>query len=386
MIATLTTLVNDAKIGDIEIGVALSDEDKAKLLKQIADLREQLTNLTNTADSTAGKSGGGELWGLSQDQWKDMFSGNLEGWENWSNNIATIVGSVGDQVISIWGKVNDLMAAQEKAQLKEYEKNNNKKKKDLEARLNAGRISEEQYKAEVEAMDAEYEAYQEELALKQAKRQKAMNLTQAIINTAVSVTQTLAQWGLPWGLIPAGIAAAMGAAEIALIAAQPITTGAEDGGPIGVRREQDGKPFRARLNPNKRGFVSSPTVLVAENGLEYVMPNEVMQNPTVYPLLSAMETARQNGTLDSLDFSAIYSPYSVRGRAVGGFVSDRATAGFGGAIVHSSGTTELEEVLRLLYDRLQYPIQAKVAMLGSDGIIEQTDKYNKVKSKGNIGG
>lgn len=386
MIATLTTLVNDAKIGDIEIGVALSDEDKAKLLKQIADLREQLTDLTNTADGTAGKSGGGELWGLSQDQWKDMFSGNLEGWEDWSNNIATIVGSVGDQVISIWGKVNDLMAAQEKAQLKEYEKNNNKKKKDLEARLNAGRISEEQYKAEVEAMDAEYEAYQEELALKQAKRQKAMNLTQAIINTAVSVTQTLAQWGLPWGLIPAGIAAAMGAAEIALIAAQPITTGAEDGGPIGVRREQDGKPFQARLNPNKRGFVSSPTVLVAENGLEYVMPNEVMQNPTVYPLLSAMETARQNGTLDSLDFSAIYSPYSVRGRAVGGFVSDRAAAGFGGTIVHSSGTTELEEVLRLLYDRLQYPIQAKVAMLGSDGIIEQTDKYYKVKSKGNIGG
>ena len=233
MITTLTNLVDKAQVGNIKIEAELSDADKAKLLKQIEDLRQQLDKLKGTSEDTDKKSGEGTLFGLSQGQWKDMFSGNIEGWQGGADNIATVVGSMGDQVMSIWGKVDDFMAAKEKAQLKEYEKNNDKKKSALEKRLNAGLITEAQYNAEIEAMDAEYEAYQEELALKQAKRQKAMNLTQAIINTAVSVTQTLAQWGLPWGLIPAGIAAAMGAAEIALIASQPITTGAEDGGPIG---------------------------------------------------------------------------------------------------------------------------------------------------------
>ncbi len=386
MIATLTNLVDNAQVGDIQIGVELSDADKAKLLKQIEDLRQQLDKLKGTSEETDTKSGGGSLFGLSQDQWTDMFSGNIEGWQEWADNIATVVGSMGDQVMSIWGKVDDFMAAKEKAQLKEYEKNNNKKKSALEKRLNAGLITEAQYNSEIEAMDAEYEAYQEELALKQAKRQKAMNLTQAIINTAVSVTQTLAQWGLPWGLIPAGIAAAMGAAEIALIASQPITTGAEDGGPIGVRRAQDGKPFRARLNPNRRGFVSSPTVLVAENGTEYVMPNEAIQNPTIYPLLSAMETARQNGTLDTLDFSAIYSPRTVLGRAGGGYVGDVVYPGFNAYASSSSNDPALQQVLVKLLERLNTPIDAKVYMLGPNGIIEQTDKYNKIKSKANIGG
>lgn len=392
MIATLTNLVDNAQVGDIKIGVELSDADKAKLLKEIEDLRQQLDKLKNTSNKTeiANSVGEGSFLGLSQSDWEDMFSGNLGGWQEWASSIATVVGAVGEQVMSLWGKVNDYMAAKEKAALKEYEKNNNKKKTALEKRLNAGLITEAQYNAEVEAMDAEYEAYQEELALKQAKRQKAMNLTQAIINTALGVTMTLAQWGIPWGLIPAGIMAAMGAAEIALIAATPITTGAEDGGPIGngtidVRREQDGKPFRARLNPNKRGFVSSPTVLVAENGTEYVLPNEVVQNPTAYPLLSAVETARQHGTLSSLDFSAIYSPYSVAGRAPGGYIGDTPRT-----TMSSSQTTddsgEVKALLLRVLTVLSKPLDARVVMLGRNGIVENLEKYNKQKSRGKIGG
>lgn len=385
MIATLTTLVNDAKIGDLEVGVSLSDEDKAKLLKEIADLREQLAKLKGTSADTESKSGGGELWGLSQDQWDDMFSGNLEGWENWASSVATVVGSMGDQVISIWGKVNDFMAAKEKAQLKDYEKSNNKKKKILEKRLNAGLMTEAQYNAEVEAMDAEYEAYQEELALKQAKRQKAMNLTQAIINTAVSVTQTLAQWGLPWGLIPAGIAAAMGAVEIALIASQPITTGAEEGGPIGVRRAQDGKQFNAKLSPDKRGFVSSPTVLVAENGLEYVVPNEAMQNPTVMPVISAIESARKAGRLQNLDLSAVYSPTRITGRNGGGYIGADVNS-----VAHSSTaapaySVDIEPLLEKVLSRLNEPIEARVVMLGKNGLVESFEKYNKQKNRGKLG-
>lgn len=392
MIAQLSNLVENGKVGDLEIGVELSDADKAKLLQEIADLQAELEKLRSASQGTQDKSsGGGEFWGLSQDEWEDMFEGNLEGWENWTANITEIVGAAADQMMQLWGAVDKFMTAKENAQLKLFEKNNDKKKKALEKRLNAGLITEAQYNSEVEAMDAEYDAYQEELQLKQAKRQKAMNITQAIINTALGVTMTLAQWGVPWGLIPAGIMAAMGAAEIALIAATPITTGAEDGGPIGgdpisVRRAQDGKPFRARLDPTRRGFVSSPTVIVAENGTEYVMPNEVLQNPTVYPLLSAMEAARRNGTLDSLNFSAIYSPYSIVGRAMGGYVGQ---VGSTSSISPSSGSSMspayLYDMLVRVLTRLDEPLDARVVMLGKNGFVEKWEQYQKQKNRGKLG-
>lgn len=392
MIATLTNLVDNAQVGDIQIGVELSDADKAKLLKQIEDLRQQLDKLKNTSDSTEGSEHfSGSFLGLSGDEWDNMLEGNLEGWREWADAIATIAGAVGEEVMKTWGAVNDFMASKEKAALKEYEKSNNDKKKSLEKRLKSGLITEAQYNAEVEAMDAEYEAYQEELALKQAKRQKAMSITESIINTALGVTKSLT--GMPWpiNLIAAAATLAMGVAQTALIAATPITTGAEEGGPIGsglidVRREQDGKPFRARLNPNRRGFVSSPTVLVAENGTEYVMPNEAIQNPTIYPLLSAMETARQNGTLDTLDFSAIYSPRTVPGRAGGGYVGQEYASSMS---VNSSTNTDdasLREMLARVLIRLDEPLNAQVVMLGKNGLVEQYEKYNKQKSRGKIGG
>ena len=393
MIAQLSNLVENGKVGDLEIGVELSDADKAKLLQEIADLQAELEKLRGASSNTQDKSsGGGEFWGLSQDEWADLFNGNLEGWEEWTEQITTIVGAAADQMMQLWGAVDKYMTATENKQLKLFEKNNDKKKKDLEKRLNAGLITEAQYNSEVEAMDAEYDAFQEELQLKQAKRQKAINITQAIINTALGVTMTLAQWGVPWGLIPAGIMATMGAAEIALIAATPITTGAEEGGPIGggdpisVRRAQDGKPFRARLNPNKRGFISSPTVIVAENGTEYVIPNEALKNPTVYPLLSAMETARRNGTLDSLDFSAIYSPYSLMGRAVGGYIEQGSNTS---SINQPSGSsvdfTYLYDMFVRVLTRLDKPLDARVVMLGKNGLVEKWEQYQKQRQRGKLG-
>ena len=386
MIATLSTLVSDAKIGDIEIGVTLSDDDKTKLLEQIADLRQQLDKLKDTSEGTQNdKNFFAEFLGISGERWDEILKDGFN-----TEDIITMTEALADSVMSIWGKVNDFMAKSEEAELKKYKKSNDEKKKTLEKRLDAGLITEAQYNAEVEAMDAEYEAYQEELALKQAKRQKAMSITESVINTALGVTKSLT--GMPWpiNLIAAAATLAMGVAQTALIAATPITTGAEEGGPIGsglidVRREQDGKPFRARLNPNKRGFVSSPTVLVAENGTEYVLPNEVVQNPTAYPLLSAVETARQHGTLSSLDFSAIYSPYTVAGRAAGGYIGDTPRT-----TLSSSQTTddsgEVKALLLRVLTVLSKPLDARVVMLGRNGIVENLEKYNKQKSRGKIGG
>lgn len=392
MITQLTNLIDNGDVGDIEIGVELSDADKANLLKQLADLKAELAKLQNTAEGTQDKPSG-EFWGLSQKEWDDLFAGNIAGWENWCLTITDIVDSASKDVMELWGSVNDYMEAKEEAQLKQYEKNNDQKKKSLEQRLNKGIITESQYNSAIEALDAEYDAYQEELQLKQAKRQKAMNITQAIINTALGVTKTLAEWGIPQGLVPAGIMSAMGAAQIALIAATPINVdGAAVGGDIFVNRNGDNRRFKARLAPDQRGWVSTPTVLVGEEGPEYVIPAEGVHNPELRPLLANIEAARRNGRLGSIKASAIYPVMSMSGYGLGGFTKPQPAEPL------ASNTTpvvpqmndelmeQLVSTLSSLNETMSGGIQAYVVMVGKNGLVEQMKKYESTKQKANIYG
>ena len=332
--------------------------------------------------------GGGDLFGVSQDQWNQFFQ-NLEQGKFGAEGLGTAmqaIGGMAQKAMDIAYMAIDRVNAKEKADLKQYEKDNEEKKKSLEKRLNAGLISEAQYNEEVEAMDKEYEAFAEELAVKQAKREKAMNLTQAIINTALGVTMTLAQWGVPWGLIPAGIMAAMGAAEIALIASTPITTGAEEGGEIFTKRKQDGKTFKARLSPDSRGFISSPTVLVGENGTEYVIPDEGVNNPTLRPFLYTLETARRNGTLRNIDFSSVY-PAPMPGRAGGGPIGSDPLPGYApsGSISYTTDP-QLVALLTEIRNKLDDPVPAIVSMLGPKGFIEQMKRYEQNQKNKKLNG
>ena len=379
-------------------GISNAELDAIKLkLQEIIALKNQAESKAanpDGGDNTGGGSasnvhsmlegtGGGSLFGVSQDQWQTFFDNLAEG-KFGAEGLATAVQSVGGMaqeamnLVSMWA---DRQTAIENKQLKEYEKTNNKKKKALQERLDAGLMTEAQYNSEVERMDAEYEAYQEELQLKQAKRQKQLQLTQAIINTALGVTMTLAQWGVPWGLIPAGIMAAMGAAEIAMIASTPVSAGVEDGGFGGeVVRAQDGRRFKARLSPDKRGFVNSPTLLVSENGQEYVIPKEGLDNPTLLPFINTMEVARRNGQLKNLNFESVYP--SVEGRASGGFTTERTVATEITTVAKTD--PELKELLVRLNEVLSHPISAQVSMLGKNGIIEKTEQYERYKKRGRL--
>lgn len=396
---------NDIKaFKELDLGTQiLSDAEYVALqkkLKEIIRLMNQAAQGKPTGGQGSGATpeatevhslktgmGGGDLFGVSQDQWNQFFQ-NLEQGKFGAEGLGTAmqaIGGIAQKAMDIAYMAIDRVNAKEKADLKQYEKDNEKKKKSLEKRLNAGLISEAQYNEEVEAMDKEYDAFAEEMAIKQAEREKAMNLTQAIINTALGVTMTLAQWGVPWGLIPAGIMAAMGAAEIALIASTPITTGAEEGGEIFTKRAQDGKTFKARLSPDSRGFISSPTVIVGENGTEYVIPDEGVNNPTLRPFLYTLETARRNGTLRNIDFSSMY-PAPMAGRAAGGYVSSPSALPAGSAGMISVQDPQLMAILREINEKLDNPVPAIVSMLGPKGFIEQLKKYNQNQRNSKLNG
>lgn len=342
-------------------------------------------------DSSFWNGSGGSLFGVSQEQWTQFFQ-NLSDGKIGAQDLQTMLqGAAGMaqeafKLASMWA---EKQTAAENNQLKAYQKSNDKKKKALQDRVDAGLMTEAQYNAEVERMDAEYDAYQEELQLKQAKRNKQLQLTQAIINTALSVTMALASSAPPANFIMAALVAAMGAAEIALIASTPITTGYAEGGlvgpdgkPMDVTRLQDGRRFKARLSPAKRGFISSPTVLVSENGQEYVIPAEGLDNPTLLPFINTLETARRNGRLKDLDFGAVFPP-PVAGRASGGSVSGETVlvSDAPSRMSYAGVDNEMKRIMKQLLKRLETPIEAKVSMLGRNGIVEQTERYNRMKRR-----
>lgn len=398
----LQSLIDTGQIDDIKLNVSLlSNEEILALKNQLQDAVAQLQNVqggeagSETKPKIGGIDNGADFLGLNKSQWTDLFSGNLEGWEDWADSIADVVSGIGAQTMQLWGSIDKLQTAQENRQLKEFEKNNNKKKRALEKRLNSGLITEAQYNAEVEAMDAEYEAYQEELAIKQAKRQKAMQIADATINTAVAVTKTFAEWGWPWGIVPAAIQSALGLAQIAIIASTPISTGAEEGGFQNVTRQQDRHRFRARLNPEKRGFIETPTLLVAENGTEYVIPNEGLQNPSLLPFINTIEAARRNGTLRNLNFESVYPAIVSSGLAAGGVANQQS-------IADSDLDFDPDDLrysysdptfLRMLYSAvtklttiLSKPIKADVSLMGRGNLLERMDEYERMKRRGKIGG
>lgn len=331
------------------------------------------------------------MFGITEAQWGEFFSHLDESKVKAEDvvNVLSAMGQASEEGFKLANQAISMTNAKENESFKKYQKDNEKKRKSLQKRLDDGLMSQAQYDAEVAAMEEDEQSRQEELQIKQAERAKKMNLAQAIINTALGVTKTLAQWGIPWGIAPAAIMAAMGAAQVAMIASTPAISGAEEGGFVNTRRKQDGKSFKARLSPDKRGFILEPTVLVGENGGEYVIPSEGLDNPTLKPIISTMETARRNGTLKSLNFEAVYPMSYAVGRENGGHTGNAsswtaASAGSGTNLADERGATDkkLLEAIELLNKRLSAPIKADVSMLGKNGILEQAERYNRAKYRG----
>ena len=379
MKALLEGFIKDGTFEGITIDTDLVSEEE---LREFKDRLQEISTLINGTqeggERTSRRSDKkGSLFGVSQEDWEALFSGDFD-----TGAVIDAIAGMADEAMNIYSRWADRQSAIEQKLLREYQDSCNAKKTALNDRLNAGLISEAQYNAEVEAIDADYDAYAEELELKQAKRQKAQKLSQAIINTALGVSTTLAEWGVPWGLIPAGIMAALGAAEVALIATTPVMSGMASGGLFNVARSQDGRTFPARLSPDSRGFISSPTVLVGEEGGEYVIPSDGLANPTLAPIISTIEAARRNGTLRRLNMAAVYpSAVSMPGRASGGYTSREPSVSPAAA---SSVDTRLADVLDRLTRRLDDPVRAYVSVLGKNGIKEAYDKYDNQRNRGSL--
>ena len=232
----------------------------------------------------------------------------------------------------------------------------------------------------------------------------AIQAAQIIASTASAIAKTFSELGFPAGIPAAALMGITGAAQLAAALAERnkvkrmtlsgaggsasasgarVATGLESGGSIDVERRQDGKMFRADYDPDKRGFIDKPTVLVGEGGYghskEWVASNAAVENPTVAPFIDIIDRAQRAGTIRTLDMNK-FLIQQAQGRASGGYVTPTVNDVRG--VVKDSYKDTLIERLTDVLDRLSSDgIPASVSLNEIEQKQQLQDKARRFGSK-----
>ncbi|MDD7461543.1 MAG: 2-oxoacid:ferredoxin oxidoreductase subunit delta [Prevotellaceae bacterium] len=266
---------------------------------------------------------------------------------------------------------------------------------------------ESQYDAEIEAArnagkdttELEKKKAEEKLNIqkKYADVNFAIKASQIIADTATSIMRTYADLGPIGGTIAAALMGVTGAAQLKAANAERqrikkmtlngsagassasgarVATGLEAGGSIDVRREQDGKLFHAAYEPDRRGYVDRPTVIVGEGprgqSREWVASNAAVENPTIAPLIDIIDRAQQAGTIRTLDMNKVLAR-QISGRASGGSIAQPS----GNTQVNVSDTGR-DALIERFYTLLEH--------LSTNGIpasvtLDDIDRMQKLRSQ-----
>ena len=119
-------------------------------------------------------------------------------------------------------EIDAIFSQAEESELKKAEDYNERQKNILQSRLDNGLITQKEYEAEVTKLDEELDKKTAEIERRQAIRQRAMSIYSVILDTAKAIAKTFAQLGWPAGIPGSIYLAAMGAAQVATIAAAPL--------------------------------------------------------------------------------------------------------------------------------------------------------------------
>lgn len=232
----------------------------------------------------------------------------------------------------------------------------------------------------------------------------AIQAAQIIASTASAIAKTFSELGFPAGIPAAALMGITGAAQLAAALAERnkvkrmtlsgagssasasgsrVATGLESGGSIDVERKQDGKMFHADYDPDRRGFIDKPTVIVGEGGYghskEWVASNAAVENPTIAPFIDIIDRAQRAGTIRTLDMNK-FLIQQAQGRTSGGFVTPTVNDVRG--VVKDSYKDTLIERLTDVLDRLSAEgIPASVSLNEIEQKQQLQDKARRFGSK-----
>ena len=140
----------------------------------------------------------------------------------------------------------------------------------LQDQLNAQLITQAQFNAQKSALDSEQQAKERELKKKQFERDRAADLINAAIATALAVTRALATPPAP-NFVLSSIAAGLGAAQIGFIASQPVPE-FKDGGQVKLQKSGTFGGKRHRSGGTK-GYFDDGTRVEVERGEIFTILN-----------------------------------------------------------------------------------------------------------------
>ena len=258
----------------------VTGEAKDKLIEDIQKVEEQMTKVKEQLDGLntkeVDKAAGSELekvdvLGFTAAEWENVFK-NLDNVHARFRAVEMGIGAM-TNAFSLFSQLQENLNAKE---LSKYTANQQKKKQALLDQLNQGYISQAQYQKELQRLDEEAEAKKKELALKQFKAQKAANMLNIIANTALAVSRAYVDGGPIGGVALAAIVAAIGAAQLGIVAAQQPPSYAKGGYTRGLG-------FTDETGHEVAGVV---------HGKEYVIPAMLLADPQVARVTEWIEAKR----------------------------------------------------------------------------------------------
>lgn len=371
----------------------LSDEEKALLISRLNEVRKILSELglgsgTEIAEDAGRRGGNVDVLGFSPDDWTTFFD-NLE---NGRVGVDEIL--MGVQALqTMWNQYNAFVAAGEARQLQQFEADAKAKEDRLKRQLDAGVINQETYGQAVDKINADLDRKKAVYERNQAKRERNVALMSAIVNTASAVSAALPN------LLLAAIVGTMGGLQIGAILKTPLPDipGAENGGRLmDVTRSQDRKMFRAQVDFPRRGYVDRPTIIAGESGREFVANDRAVRNPTIRPVIDAIDTAQRNGTIDSLNLNRIMEQNQMLrtvlpGRQRGGRMTASTVTAPAVQPFSSAPLDELKslfsqnlKIMGRLSAQLEMPIQAEVVLTGRKGLNERQKELSDIEKSANL--
>lgn len=289
LIDDFNKIIGEGVFNEIDLSL-LTPEQVKKFTDEAAKVGLTLSELINKKNELTGKQSAdkAQALGISGGQ-TDIFGFTPDNWLELFDNLAAGKGGIEEMVFAVssltnaYGMYSQFLEINEKKQIAQFEKNTNTKKTRYKQQLDSGRITQEQYNRYVEKADNDLAKKKAEIENKQAKRQKAITISQIAMNTAKAIMGIWADFPkVDFGAtaaIMSGVVGALGLTQIAMVAKQPLpsASGYEEGlYPEYIKREQDGKVFKSKYQGKTRSGLVNETshFLVAENGPEMVIDNK----------------------------------------------------------------------------------------------------------------
>lgn len=285
---------------------------------------------------------------LDNDYYKSLQKINLKEITDWLK--------LGQAIMGLLAQTNDALNAYENAQLQKDQDANDSKKKNLDARLKAGTLSQKDYDAQIAKMDLEMDVKKRKLAHDQAVRQKEINVMNAIIGLALGIINAT-NAPPPLDVIMPILIGALGAVQLGLILATPVPALAK--GKYDVIGQDDGRSYSADWGGKAQTGIYAKPTLIGEAGPELVVDADTTKILQMnYPwVLGTINHAR------------------VAQYATGNYQDSSKTMTTQPIIVNHSDP-ELMATIKALNEHVQKGI---IAYISYDHFIQEQDKINRIQ-------